>query len=553
MAVAGKKPVRRRSRMTMEIQRATTGNIRSLLFDGSQPTLLLGAGASVTSGIPAAEDTAEKAVRWAWCHAQGRSPEDMKVLSSDYFPWLGKQIWYSKDKTLAEQYPQVIGKLLGVKKIRRDFFEKLIAPPGIQPSVGYRSLARILHEGYISTVLTTNFDYCLDHARILENKPHYLVSIKTADDLVQFSSSPKHPQLIYLHGSVQHYSDKNLADEIGSLESRLIERLMPVVRDHPIVVVGYRGAEASIMRSLFINQVEAANHFTHGVYWCVRETEIESPLSPMLQEFASKIGTNFQLVPIKGFDELFEKEIWNYLLADGETPTRRIGGYRSLEIPQDMRAVLGSKPSDLDENTLLSRLSQYAKRLGIRGSEVRDSKWLESEARKRNLITEEDEKPVPTMAGWLLFARSPRSRMPQALVRFRTKGPVQWLKGCFGEDAATEREADGDGIVVGEQEIGGNLWSQLDELTDLLSHVNRSFTLKGEISSTAYPFSPIAIKEALVNALVHRDYALDEPIIVGVEPGRIEVISPGGLIAEVKAQTEGKNIEGCHRQWSSWN
>lgn len=526
-----------------EIQKATPGNVRSLLLNSSQPTLLLGAGASITSGIPAAEETVEKAARWAWCHAQGRSPEDIRVLRSDYWPWLCKQAWFSEDRSLAEQYPQVIGKLLGVKRTRRDFFEKLIAPQGIQPSVGYRNLARILHEGWISTVLTTNFDHCLDDARILENKPHLLVSIKTPDDLIRFSSSPMDPQLIYLHGSVEHYSDKNLDDEVASLEPQLVERLLPIIRDHPIIVVGYRGAEASIMKGLFLDQVQATNRFAHGVYWCVRETEVGLPLSTMLQKFTVQIGCNFQLVPIKSFDELLEKELWDPLAANGQPPIRKIRGHRPTEIPPDMKPVSGSNPVELDKSTLHSRLTQYAKRFGIRVSDAHETMWLESEARNRNLVTEEDEKPVPTMAGWLLFARAPQSRVPQALVRFRAKGPVAWVKRCFGDDAAAADNVDAGEDILVEQEISGNLWSQLDTLTDLLSLVNQGFRLKEEISRTVNPFAPIAIKETLVNALVHRDYALDEHITVAVEPSRIEVVSPGGLIAEVKDQTEGKNIE----------
>jgi hypothetical protein len=59
---------------------STVGHIRSLLLEDAQPTLLIGAGASVTSGVPAAEETAERAIRWAWCQSYGRSTEDMRVL-----------------------------------------------------------------------------------------------------------------------------------------------------------------------------------------------------------------------------------------------------------------------------------------------------------------------------------------------------------------------------------------------------------------------------------------------------------------------------------------
>jgi hypothetical protein len=91
-------------------------------------------------------------------------------------------------RPLADQYPKIIEKLFGVRKQRRDFFERLIAP-GVAPKSGYRALARILNEGWINTVLTTNFDHCIEEAKVLENKPHFLVSIKTPDDLVRFNAA----------------------------------------------------------------------------------------------------------------------------------------------------------------------------------------------------------------------------------------------------------------------------------------------------------------------------------------------------------------------------
>lgn len=526
---------------TPDIQKATPGNIRSLLLDGSQPTLLLGAGASVTSGVPAVQETIERVARWAWCQAHGRSPEDIRVQRSDYWPWLCNHSWFSQEKSLAEQYPVVIQKLLGVKKKKRDFFERLISP-GIQPNIGYRCLSRILNEGWISTVLTTNFDHCLEDAKVIENKPHLLVSIKTLDDLVRLSSSPRDPQLIYLHGSVEHYSDKNLIEEVTSLHSDLLQRLVPILSDHPIVVVGYRGAEASIMKDLFQNQCDATVNFAHGVYWCVRENEVHLPLAPMVQELANAIGHNFQLVPIKGFDELFEKDLWNYLIAEEALPIRRIGGFRPVQTPADMRPMPEHVLDDLDSSLLFSRLTQYAKRLGLTAPVTFVKNWVVQEAYARNLLIEQDNEPRPTLAGWLLFSHIPHTNVPQATVRFNAKGPVHWIKRCFGEDVVTELP-DGDGNVRVEQEISGNLWAQLDALTDLLSLVNQGFRLKEEISRTVYPFAPVAIKEVLVNALVHRDYERHEPITVTAQPGRLDITSPGGLVNEVAAQTGGQNLQ----------
>jgi hypothetical protein len=80
-----------------------------------------------------------------------------------------------------------------VKSDRRKFFERLINPLNVPPSRGYIALTQILHLGRISTVLTTNFDQCLERARILNNRPHRLVSISTPADDVMFSSAPLVP------------------------------------------------------------------------------------------------------------------------------------------------------------------------------------------------------------------------------------------------------------------------------------------------------------------------------------------------------------------------
>ena len=294
-------------------------------MDASDPVLLLGAGASITSGIPAAATTVEKAARWAWCKEHGRHPDDLAIRQSDYWPWLTAQAWYRPDVHLAELYPDAINNLLAVKSDRRQFFEELINP-GVPPSKGYQALTHILHQGWISTVLTTNFDQCLERSAILNNRPHRLVSINTPDDYVTFSSVPHDPQILFLHGSVKHYTDKNLTAEVQTLDPELVSRLAPLLRDHPTVVVGYRGAEASVMEDLFMAQATSGG-FRHGIYWCVFETGVDDPHSPWVIRLAEAIGSNFQLVPIAGFDALFDRDLLAGMLAAGARPTRRASGH----------------------------------------------------------------------------------------------------------------------------------------------------------------------------------------------------------------------------------
>lgn len=513
---------------------SSPGRLRSLLMDSSEPVLLLGAGASITSGIPAAGKTVEKVARWAWCKENGRHPDDFTIRRSDYWPWLTAQPWYKQDLSPADLYPDAIDNLLGVKSDRREFFEKLINPPEVPPSRGYVALTQILHQGWISTVLTTNFDQCLERAAIQQNRPHRLVSISTPADYVMFNSSPHDPQLVFLHGSVKHYTDKNLTDEVQSLDPLLVERLRPLLRDHPVIAVGYRGAEASVMNDLFLAQAKSGG-FLHGVYWCVLENDQGGPHSPFVEQLADAIGSNFQLVPIRGFDDLFEKDLLASMIAAGARPTRRPSGHSVGGMPADMRPLDGLDVSGFEQPLLQARLRQYADRTDLwRPGDV-DAAWVEEMTDRLDLVRPVGGSVAPTLAGWLLFSRNPSAEFPQARVEFRATGPGHWLRGRFGEDAELEPAArDGDFTV--RRTITGNLWSQLDDLIDLLALVNFQFRLKAEVSRTVNAYNAIAIKEMLVNAIVHRDYDRDEAVQVVVEPKSITVTSPGGLIEEIAVQ-----------------
>src|SRR5262249_49385599 len=144
----------------------------------------------------------------------------------------------------------------------------------------------------------------LAEARRKLRRPHHLSLIQTQSDYVKFSTSPPHPQLVYLHGSVEHYTDRNILEEVQHLDDQLVPMLVPLLRDHPLIVVGYRGGEPSVMKHLLLDNVEAANSFRHGIYWCTLISEQGEELTSLAAKLAAVIGRNFQRVPIDGFDEL---------------------------------------------------------------------------------------------------------------------------------------------------------------------------------------------------------------------------------------------------------
>ena len=93
----------------------------------------------------------------------------------------------------------------------------------------------------------------------------------------------------------------------------------------------------------------------------------------------------------------------------------------------------------------------------------------------------------------------------------------------FGDDANT--------IFKDSKEFGGSIFKQLEDTFNYLMLCNKTeATFKGleRIEKQDYPEE--ALREALLNALVHRDYSFSGSIIINVNDKQIEFISLGGLL-----------------------
>lgn len=91
-------------------------------------------------------------------------------------------------------------------------------------------------------------------------------------------------------------------------------------------------------------------------------------------------------------------------------------------------------------------------------------------------------------------------------------------------------------VFKAHKEFGGSVFTQLEEAFEYLMLCNRNpstFVGINRVDKWDYPVE--ALREALLNAIVHRDYAFSGSIIINVNENCIEFISLGGLVRGLTA------------------
>lgn len=86
------------------------------------------------------------------------------------------------------------------------------------------------------------------------------------------------------------------------------------------------------------------------------------------------------------------------------------------------------------------------------------------------------------------------------------------------------------------REFGGSLFQQMEDVysyIDLRNRTHSTFDKLRRIDTRDYP--EIALRESLLNTLVHRDYSYSASALISVYEDRIEFVSIGGLVTGVSA------------------
>ena len=189
----------------------------------------------------------------------------------------------------------------------------------------------------------------------------------------------------------------------------------------------------------------------------------------------------------------------------------------------EIRPVSGTSAANLDQR----RLRDYFGRIRGQGTPRDDDEegWRTLLANTDFLAQENDAAPV-TVAGLLLFGTNPSRFLPQSGI------DAAAYAGSEKDYAARER-AEMRGQLVPLFGAEGILESGLVERA--VEFVRRNTTVSAFLEDGArrveqWTYPEEAVREAVVNALVHRDYLLSGTTIeISIYEDRLEIISPGRL------------------------
>lgn len=219
-----------------------------------------------------------------------------------------------------------------------------------------------------------------------------------------------------------------------------------------------------------------------------------------------------------------QRSVELHALADGRVLVRTHNGNEPLDGAKishlaatkasgdfELETVSGATRADLDEDVIQDYLHRRSARLG------RDLGQTEDELLRATGAL--DSQGEVTVAGMLLFGRTPQAFIPQGglvYVRFVGTDP----RGPGGQPGYSRREEFNGGLA----RVIESAWAVL--LTELRGEA----VVRGLKREDRYLYPTFAVREALVNALCHRDYRMTgKRVEIRQFDDRLEISSPGGL------------------------
>lgn len=284
--------------------------------------MFLGAGASISSGMPSAQMCI-----WDWKRdifitnnvgLENQFAElSLASVRQRIQDWLDRQGFYPPDGA-AEEYSVYAETCFPIPDRRRAYFQEKTRQA--QPHIGYQLLSLLAEAKIIDSVWTTNFDGLVARAAAAFTITPIEIGVDSKDRIGR-TRSRSELLIVSFHGDYRYDKLKNTSEELRQQEQVLKEALVTECQGRPVIVCGYSGRDETVMGALF----KAFDRKGGGtLYWCVQDPDTVPELVSDLIRIARKNGNSAYLVPIHNFDDLMVRLSFRCLNEEGRNKANRI-------------------------------------------------------------------------------------------------------------------------------------------------------------------------------------------------------------------------------------
>lgn len=280
---------------------------RRFSMRGGRLMWLLGAGASASAGIPTAWDMVWDFKQQLYVSqrrvAIGRvgdlSNPAIRQLLQGHIDASGKLPAVGA----ADEYAALFETVWPDERDRQTYLDGKLK--GAKPSYGHMAMASLMKAGKLKLVWTTNFDPLIADAcaKLFDSTGALTTVTLDAPDLAaQSIAAERWPVEVKLHGDFRSRRLKNTTDELRRQDAVLRRALVDASQRFGLVVAGYSGRDASIMKTL-TDAVKAGGAFPGGLFWLHQGDGDPMPDVNELLLQAKQRGIDSGLVRIVSFDE----------------------------------------------------------------------------------------------------------------------------------------------------------------------------------------------------------------------------------------------------------
>lgn len=263
-------------------------------------SMLLGAGASIESGVQSAYDCIWDWKRDIYISQNPTMANVYKNIKLDSIrnaiqQWLDIQGIYP-ERDLDEEYAFYAEKAYKIPSDRSQYFRSIVDDK--TPSLGYNLITFLYQKGMVKTVWTTNFDGLMVKACHQNNVTPIEITLESQDRIYRKETN-KELLCVALHGDYKYGPLKNTAEELDGQSDKFIDALKHELTNRNLIVIGYSGRDKSLMDALKrAYSVSGAGR----LYWCGYGSSIPSNVLSLINLARSK-GREAYFIPTDGFDK----------------------------------------------------------------------------------------------------------------------------------------------------------------------------------------------------------------------------------------------------------